>query len=605
MSRITAWILTAVVGLGVAANVALITPRIAQTADESLRARLAASASALRAQLELLDARLAPRGLAQNVELAEVFRPPADGAPAPRPDERALRAAAAVASPDPDLLAVATPAGAVVSRRGRSAQQLEDVNALPPLKALLDGGRLAPAFVVLDKQLYRLAGARGPGSTFVVLTGTLIDDRFAASLRTLLDAEVGFFANGSLVGTSLPAGSRRDELVAWRKSPGPGYGRLELNLPAVGNALDGLLPWGTPHFSMRGALLPLDSGAQAALVLPAAPSLLWLARYQAVNAIALAAILVGGFFWGLLLRKRREEPKKAPTAPEQQPRRQQRPQARKGAQERLQELVDRDEPEVGPIHVRPRHAEEAARAEAGLSAGSSIPRKAADDAAAHSPARARATESLDPDVAAPAADAWPGDAASGAATDPVWGTDLLGTPAAPFAPPPVDGHGQAEDAWDAPPPAPEPARGNSKPPGAMAQARPAGGKAVAAQSAPPPAAPPEEAGHVPGDEPTRIQPISAALLEKLREHDEQVAASALAHSEAEDPDEAHYKDTFEKFVALRAQTGEGASNVSYEKFAAKLRKNREDLLAKHSARGVRFMVYIKDGKAAIKASAIR
>jgi hypothetical protein len=605
MSRITAWILTAVVGLGVAANVALVTPRIAQTADESLRARLAASASALRAQLELLDARLAPRGLAQNVELAEVFRAPAEGAPVPRPDERALRAAAAVASPDPDLLAVATSAGAVVSRRGRPAQQLEDLNALPPLRALLDSGRLAPAFVVLDKQLYRLAGARGPGNAFVVLTGTLIDDRYAASLRTLLDAEVGFFANGSLVATSLPAGPRRDELIAWRRSPGPGYGRLELSLPALGNGLDGVLPSGTQHFSMRGALLPLDSGAQAALVLPAAPSLLWLARYQAVNAIVLAVILVGGFLWGLLVRKRREEPKKAAPAPEQQPRRQQRPQARKGAQERLQELVDQDEPEVGPIHVRPRHAEEAARGEAGLAAGSSIPKKAADEAAAPFPSRARATESLDPDVAVPAADAWPGDAPSGAAADPVWGTDLLGASAAPFASSPVEAHAQAEDAWDAPAPAPEPARGNSKPPGAVAQARPAGGKAVAAQSAPPRPAPPEEAGHLPGDEPTRIQPISAALLEKLREHDEQVAASAQAPSEADDPDEAHYKDTFEKFVAIRAQTGEGASNVSYEKFAAKLRKNREDLLAKHSARGVRFMVYIKDGKAAIKASAIR
>jgi hypothetical protein len=602
MGRIRVWTFTAVVGLGVAANVGLVTPRIAQTADESLRARLAASAAALRAQLELLDARLAPRGLAQNLDLVEALRAPAEGAPAPRPDERALRAAAAVASPDPDLLAVGSPAGAVVSRRGRPAQQLEDTNALPPLKALLDGGRLTPAFVVLDKQLYRLAGARGPGNAFVVLTGTLIDDRFAASLRTLLDAEVGFFANGSLAATSLPAGSRRDELIAWRKSPGPGYGRLELNLPAVGVVLDGLLPLSAPHFSMRGVLLPLDSGAQAALVLPAAPTLGWLARYQALNAIVLALVLVGGFLWGILLPRRREEKAKAP-APAQQPQKQ-RPQARKGAQERLQELVDRDEPEVGPIQVRPRHAEDEARAEAGLAGRSPIPKKA-DGAAAHAQSRARGIESLDPDLAAPAADSFAGDATS--ATDGAWGADFTSAPAASFAPPPIEAHGQADDPWEAPPPVPEPARGNSKPPGAVAQARPASGKAAAAQSAPPPAAPPVEASHFPGDEPTRIQPISAALLEKLREHDEKAAAAAPAqdHGGAEDTDEAHYKDTFEKFVALRAQTGEGASNVSYEKFAAKLRKNREDLLAKHSARGVRFMVYIKDGKAAIKASAIR
>src|SRR5258708_35001469 len=180
MGRMRVWTFTAVVGLGVAANVGLVTPRIAQPADESLRARLAASAAALRAQLELLDARLAPRGLAQNLDLAEALRAPAEGVPAPRPDERALRAAAAVASPDPDLLAVGSPAGAVVSRRGRPAQQLEDTNALPPLKALLDGGRLTPAFVVLAKQLYRLAGAPGPGTPSAVLTGPLIHHPCAA-----------------------------------------------------------------------------------------------------------------------------------------------------------------------------------------------------------------------------------------------------------------------------------------------------------------------------------------------------------------------------------------------------------------------------------------
>jgi hypothetical protein len=55
---------------------------------------------------------------------------------------------------------------------------------------------------------------------------------------------------------------------------------------------------------------------------------------------------------------------------------------------------------------------------------------------------------------------------------------------------------------------------------------------------------------------------------------------------------------------MRAQTGE-AGSVSYDKFAAKLRKNRQDLLAKGTARSVRFSVYLKDGRAAVKASAVR
>ena len=72
-----------------------------------------------------------------------------------------------------------------------------------------------------------------------------------------------------------------------------------------------------------------------------------------------------------------------------------------------------------------------------------------------------------------------------------------------------------------------------------------------------------------------------------------------------DPDEEHWRDTFEKFREMKARLGEPVDRISFEKFAAKLRKNREDLIAKHSAKGVRFVVYEKEGKAAIKASAIR
>jgi len=66
----------------------------------------------------------------------------------------------------------------------------------------------------------------------------------------------------------------------------------------------------------------------------------------------------------------------------------------------------------------------------------------------------------------------------------------------------------------------------------------------------------------------------------------------------------HFRETFERFLELRRETGE-ASNVSYEKFAAKLRRNREELMERHHAKGVRFSVYLKDGRAAIKASALR
>jgi hypothetical protein len=193
--------------------------------------------------------------------------------------------------------------------------------------------------------------------------------------------------------------------------------------------------------------------------------------------------------------------------------------------------------------------------------------------------------------------------------------------------------------------------------------------------------------YFPGDEPTRIEPVSAALLDKLREKDEPEQGAAAgngesdpfgagpeaapvephpahgagehavgspssaepsswaaepaapsswaaepappAHSEEqpepppavaapvtlaefsmpiaeeEDPDEAHWHETYEKFRELKARLGEPADRITFEKFAARLRKNREDLLAKHHCKGVRFVVLEKDGRAAIKASAIR
>ena len=56
---------------------------------------------------------------------------------------------------------------------------------------------------------------------------------------------------------------------------------------------------------------------------------------------------------------------------------------------------------------------------------------------------------------------------------------------------------------------------------------------------------------------------------------------------------------------MKDQLGEPADGLEFAKFSAKLRKNRADLMARHSCKGVRFVAYEKGGKAAIKATAIR
>ncbi len=68
---------------------------------------------------------------------------------------------------------------------------------------------------------------------------------------------------------------------------------------------------------------------------------------------------------------------------------------------------------------------------------------------------------------------------------------------------------------------------------------------------------------------------------------------------------AHYQQVFEEYLALRAKCGEPTTGVAPDKFFAKLRSNRDQLIAKYGCTTARFSVYVKDGKAAIKASPVR
>jgi hypothetical protein len=72
-----------------------------------------------------------------------------------------------------------------------------------------------------------------------------------------------------------------------------------------------------------------------------------------------------------------------------------------------------------------------------------------------------------------------------------------------------------------------------------------------------------------------------------------------------DAEEAHIREVFAEYVAARRQCGEPVGSITLEKFRAKLAANRQQLIAKYACRTARFSVYIKDGKAAIKATPVR
>ena len=61
---------------------------------------------------------------------------------------------------------------------------------------------------------------------------------------------------------------------------------------------------------------------------------------------------------------------------------------------------------------------------------------------------------------------------------------------------------------------------------------------------------------------------------------------------------------FNDFVGLKQQCGETTDGFTYEKFEQTLKKKNEELLTRHGAKRVKFSVYVKEGKAALKASPI-
>ncbi len=136
--------------------------------------------------------------------------------------------------------------------------------------------------------------------------------------------------------------------------------------------------------------------------------------------------------------------------------------------------------------------------------------------------------------------------------------------------------------------------------------------------------PPQHSGGLPGElgedfnpEQTRVATIPQELLEaSARNSTNEVTTAApfrpAANLSVKMPpipvaalpvdDEGHFQEVYRDFVATREQCGEPADGLNFEKFAQKLRKNRDQLIQKYACRTVRFAVYVKDGKAALKAT---
>jgi hypothetical protein len=76
-------------------------------------------------------------------------------------------------------------------------------------------------------------------------------------------------------------------------------------------------------------------------------------------------------------------------------------------------------------------------------------------------------------------------------------------------------------------------------------------------------------------------------------------------SPAEDEVDASWRSVHEEFLRMRSAQGEPVDGVSWDRFRDKLRKNRDLLVQKYACRTVRFQVYVKEGKTALRATPVR
>ncbi|HEX3775395.1 MAG TPA: MXAN_5187 family protein [Polyangiaceae bacterium] len=82
------------------------------------------------------------------------------------------------------------------------------------------------------------------------------------------------------------------------------------------------------------------------------------------------------------------------------------------------------------------------------------------------------------------------------------------------------------------------------------------------------------------------------------------AAAELAGWGSPPNELAEWHAVFNEFVSLKQQCGENTDGFTYEKFEQTLKKKNDELRNRHGAKRVKFSVYVKEGKAALKASPI-
>jgi len=174
------------------------------------------------------------------------------------------------------------------------------------------------------------------------------------------------------------------------------------------------------------------------------------------------------------------------------------------------------------------------------------------------------------------------------------GTPAAGAPAPPF---PGEERTMAMGGGPAPAPAfaaPPPAAGAMPSSHSATVAASPGGMKMQPATAPAPfpagagaAAKGEE------DEQTMVAQPSADLIAATGQ-------GPAAHDPA-----AEWHQVYEEFLKTKRECGEPTDGLTFEKFQQTLKKNRDALMQRHGCKRVKFSVYVKEGRASLKATPVR
>jgi hypothetical protein len=110
--------------------------------------------------------------------------------------------------------------------------------------------------------------------------------------------------------------------------------------------------------------------------------------------------------------------------------------------------------------------------------------------------------------------------------------------------------------------------------------------------------------------PPAMTPVQA-LRPPMDEHEDattvsQVPQEVLARASGElNAEEAEWPTVFDEFLRTKKQCKEPTEGLTFDKFKQTLRKNRDALVARHNCKRVKFTVYVKDGRASLKATPIK